>query len=85
MGAGPSSWSCRGQFGNPVAGVKVSFTAPASGPGGSFAGKATATVITDANGVATAPGFTADNQAGTFTVAQDATRAHRDRYGNDRR
>lgn len=57
--------------GNPVAGVQVTFTAPQSTTlaTGSFTGQVpTATAITDANGVATAPVLTANTVAGTFTV-----------------
>jgi hypothetical protein len=53
---------------NPLAGLPVTFTAPGSGPGGSFNGSATAMVITNSGGVATAPPFTANGQAGSYTV-----------------
>jgi hypothetical protein len=56
-------------FGNPVGGVKVTFTAPATGAGGTFGGKATATALSGANGVASAPTFTANTRAGGFTVS----------------
>jgi hypothetical protein len=53
-------------FGNGVPGVNVTFTAPASGASGTFAGgSATATVATNAQGVATAPAFTANAIAGS--------------------
>ena len=53
-----------------LAGVPVTFTAPAAGAGGRFAGSATnsATVGTDAGGSASAPAFTADTTAGSYTV-----------------
>jgi adhesin/invasin len=51
---------------NPVSGVVVTFTAPASGASGSFA--ASAVVQTNALGVATAPTFTANGTAGTYAV-----------------
>jgi autotransporter-associated beta strand protein len=57
--------------GNPVAGVSVTFTAPQTTTlaTGTFTGQVpTATAITDANGVATAPVLTANTIAGTFTV-----------------
>jgi hypothetical protein len=54
-------------FGNPVAGAVVTFMAPTQGPGGTFGGKTTVSVITSANGVAAAS-FTANTQAGAFTV-----------------
>jgi len=62
------------QFGNPVAGVKVTFTAPNNGPGGTFAGKLTAT--TNANGVAIAPAFTANAHPGGFTVVASISGAN---------
>src|SRR5207248_5421781 len=42
-------------FGNAVVGTAVTFTAPSSGPSGSFG--ASPTVLTDAQGEATAPTF----------------------------
>jgi hypothetical protein len=54
---------------NPLAGVAVTFTAPASGASGTFAGgQRTVTVLTNAAGVATAPAFTANGTAGSYTV-----------------
>lgn len=50
----------------PVGGVSVTFTAPNSGPGGTFTGSAT--VLTNSSGVATAPLFTANTTAGAYTV-----------------
>jgi adhesin/invasin len=59
--------------GNPLAGTAVTFTAPASGPSGTFPGNTiTATAITDANGMATAPAFTANTAIGTFQIAAAA-------------
>jgi hypothetical protein len=54
------------ESGNPVSGVPVTFTAPVSGPSGTFqtTGTNTATVNTDSNGVATAPVFTANSTVG---------------------
>jgi protocatechuate 3,4-dioxygenase beta subunit len=56
-----------------LAGVNVTFDAPGGGASGVFAGSGThiAVVGTDAQGVATAPAFTADFTAGDYTV--DAT------------
>lgn len=53
-----------------LAGVNVTFDAPGSGPSGVFAGSGSreATVGTDAKGVATAPAFTANDSAGSYTV-----------------
>jgi hypothetical protein len=54
---------------HPLSGVNVLFTAPSSGATGSFAGGVTtATVVTDVNGVATAPAFTANTTSGGYTV-----------------
>jgi streptogramin lyase len=55
-------------FQNPVPGVTVTFTAPVSGPGGTFAGKRSVKVTTGADGIAAAPALTANSQAGDFTV-----------------
>jgi hypothetical protein len=52
--------------GNPVAGRLVTFSAPTKGASGSF--NTSATVVTDAQGIATAPAFTANHIAGRFTV-----------------
>jgi hypothetical protein len=65
---------------NPVSGVTVTFTAPATGATGTFAGGVN-TAITDAQGVATAPVFTANGTAGgpytvTATVAGVASPAN---------
>ncbi len=61
--------------GNPVSGITVTFTAPAAGSGasGTFAGGNTATANTDTNGIATAPTFTANSFAGSYTVTATAT------------
>ncbi len=48
--------------GTPRSGILVTFTAPANGPSGSFAGSAS--VATDSNGIATAPAFTANSIVG---------------------
>ncbi len=52
--------------GNVLSGVSVTFTAPASGASGAFGGSAT--VTTNASGIATAPAFTANSTAGAYTV-----------------
>ena len=53
----------------PLAGQEVVFSAPAIGPGGNFAGFGpVAQATTDVNGVATAPGFTANGVAGSYGV-----------------
>jgi hypothetical protein len=53
---------------NPVAGVTVTFTPPASGASGSFAG-GLKTAVTDASGIATSAVFTANGFAGAYAVA----------------
>jgi len=52
---------------NPVSGVVVTFTPPASGASGTFAGGVN-TATTNASGVATAPVFTANGTVGAYTV-----------------
>lgn len=56
--------------GGPTSGLTVTFTAPASGPSGTFSvtPSTTANAITDANGVATSPVFVANGIAGAYTV-----------------
>lgn len=52
-----------------VNGLNVVFTAPAGGPGGTFAGAGSSiTVTTGSDGTATAPAFTANTIPGTFGV-----------------
>ncbi|WP_433305280.1 DUF7594 domain-containing protein [Actinoplanes sp. CA-030573] len=59
--------------GNPVAGVAVTFTAPAGGASATFPGGAsTVTVTTDASGVATTPPVTAGTTTGTYAVTASA-------------
>ena len=57
--------------GNPLQGVSITFTAPSSGASGTFA--TSATVLTNANGIAIAPAFTANDLAGSFTVNSELT------------
>ncbi|HEX3742807.1 MAG TPA: Ig-like domain-containing protein [Bryobacteraceae bacterium] len=52
--------------GNPVPGASVSFTAPAGGATGTFA--ASAPILTNGAGMATAPGFTANTVSGSYNV-----------------
>jgi hypothetical protein len=55
--------------GNDIVGASVTFRAPSSGPSGVFAGYgATAVVVTDSSGVATAPNFSANQAAGGYIV-----------------
>jgi len=59
-------------FGEPVAGGVLTFTAPASGPGGTFTGNVTtANVTIGASGMAS-PAFTANNLAGSYNVTAAA-------------
>ena len=60
--------------GNRISGVPVTFTAPASGPSGTFSdtGTNTTSVDTAAGGVATSSIFTANDQAGAYTVSASA-------------
>jgi hypothetical protein len=54
--------------GNVVSNVLVRFTAPATGPSGTFTAGLTDTARTNASGVATASVFTADTMAGTYNL-----------------
>ena len=65
----------RDSLGYTVSGATVTFTAPASGASGTFAGGAlTATVMSDANGLVTAPSFTANTVAGSYSVSASVSR-----------
>ncbi|MCC6366776.1 MAG: S-layer homology domain-containing protein [Bryobacterales bacterium] len=57
---------------NPVAGAVVTFSAPSSGPGGTFSGSLSASAVTNSSGIATAPSFTANSQTGSFTISAAA-------------
>ncbi len=52
---------------NPVPSVLVRFAAPVSGPSGTFAGRPDTSVFANSAGVATAPAFTANELAGSYT------------------
>ena len=58
------------QYGDPFEGASVTFTAPASGASGTFAVSSTneTTVLTGADGLATASAFTANGDAGLYIV-----------------
>ena len=58
-------------FGNPAPNVTVTFNAPTSGSSGTFAGGIN-TAKTNAQGVATAPVFTANGTTGSYTVTATA-------------
>jgi hypothetical protein len=62
----------RDASGNPVRGAVVTFTAPSSGPGGSFAG-GVSTATTNGAGLAAAPAFTANQLAGSYVVTASVT------------
>ena len=53
-------------FGNPLSGVPVSFVVPVGGATVNFGGPAT--VTTNSSGIATAPAFTANSIAGSYTI-----------------
>src|SRR5579884_932788 len=61
--------------GSPASGVTVTFTAPTSGASGVFSSTNTytASVQTNAQGLATAPAFTANQTAGTYSVTASAS------------
>jgi hypothetical protein len=62
--------------GQGIAGVPVTFTAPASGASGFFGLLSpSVTVLTDTNGLATAPVFTANGTVGTYTVTASSSGA----------
>ena len=70
--AQPLTVTVQDHFHNVVPNQKVTFTAPATGASGTFAGgSATAAVMTDDSGVATAP-FTANSSLGRFAVVASA-------------
>ena len=53
----------------PISGATVVFTAPSSGPGGDFAnGTNPVIVFTDSQGLATAPQYRANSNAGTYQI-----------------
>ena len=57
------------ESGNPIAGVNMMFTAPSQGASGFFNGNLTfVSVLTDLNGIGTAPDFTANNTKGNYIV-----------------
>lgn len=72
--AQPLAATVRDGAGAGVPNAEVTFSAPTSGPSGAFAGGASAvSVMTDASGVATAPTFTANDQAGSYSVTATTT------------
>jgi len=66
--------SIQDSFGNPVNGADITFTAPTTGASGTFPGGVlSAVATTDESGIGTAPDFTANSTAGTFTVTAKAS------------
>ena len=65
--ANPLEATVNDSFGNPIAGVTVTFTPPTSGASGTFAGGVN-TATTDSAGVATSAVFTANGTAGSYVV-----------------
>lgn len=59
-----------GASSQPVAGVTVTFTAPASGPSAMFSGSgAISTAVTDASGLASSPALIANGIAGNYSIS----------------
>ena len=56
----------------PLSGVTVTFTAPASGASASFGGAATTTAVTNASGIATVAAPTANGVGGSYAVTATA-------------
>ena len=54
--------------GRPLAGARVSFQVPDSGPSATFKGARTYTAVTRRGGIAKAEGFTANDDPGPFTM-----------------
>jgi CSLREA domain-containing protein len=68
--ATPLSVRVTDAYGNNVSGTTVVFTAPGSGPSGTFSGGgASASAQTNTSGIAAAPAFTANGTVGQFSVA----------------
>lgn len=66
----PLSILVKDQFDTPIAGIKVTFSAPINGASGTFAnnGKNTTSVLTNVNGIATTTLFTANATVGNYLV-----------------
>ena len=58
---------------NPVSGVTVTFTGPASGAGAMFNGSNLVTAVTNTSGIAASPVPVANNVTGTYTVTAAVT------------
>jgi uncharacterized protein (DUF1800 family) len=70
--AQPLSVQVLDAYGNPASGIEVTFTAPTSGPTGTFAGEPVGTVRSDTKGVAVAPGLVAGARAGQYAIGVNA-------------
>jgi uncharacterized repeat protein (TIGR01451 family) len=68
----PLRVALRDGSGQPVTGVQVTFTAPATSPSALFASSRTETVTTDGAGLATSTTPRADNQPGSYSVVASA-------------
>jgi hypothetical protein len=68
----PLAVDTRNAAGHLVQNVSVTFTAPGSGPGGSFSGMSSVTILTNSLGRATAPTFTANTLTGGYQVTAQA-------------
>ena len=68
----PLQATVRDTTGAPINGVTVTFTAPGSGASAAFSGSTSATAVTNASGVATAPALTANATAGSYAVTATA-------------
>jgi len=62
--------------GNPVAGVVVTFAAPASGPSGQFGSRRIVRVKTNGKGIALAPTLTANRKPGGYVATATTGRLH---------
>src|SRR5262249_4848061 len=58
--------------GSPAAGVAVTFTTPAAGPGALFGQERIVTLVTDAAGSGTSPPLTANGTQGSYTALASA-------------
>jgi predicted outer membrane repeat protein len=67
----PMTLLVKDQFSNPMQGITVTFTAPGSGASGTFMDSGTnqSTAVTDIDGLATAPIFTANSTPGSFVLS----------------
>ena len=62
--------------GTPQAGAQVIFSAPSSGPSGTFAGASNSVALTNAQGLATSPVFTSNSKGGSYSVTASTDTVH---------